>query len=87
MSLDNRLVAVYSSRAATAFHVTLKPLAKVLPQGEPYLWVYHSNPIRVSENQYYRTFTASWTAEPGTHRITGERLHYKIQCDVIIPVE
>lgn len=50
------------------------------------LRVYHSNPREVSEDVWYRSFYASWTAEAGTFRIEGDRLSYEVICDITVPV-
>lgn len=50
------------------------------------LRVYASQPIRVGPERYIRTFSASWTATSGTHRIVGQRLFYTVICNLTVPV-
>ncbi len=50
------------------------------------LHVWPSDPIRLTETRYIRTFSAQWTAVAGNHRIAGERLSYHPVCTLTVPV-
>ena len=43
-----------------------------------YPWV--SEPIKISEHEYIRRFSAEWIAELGTHRIEGNHYSYEVIC-------
>lgn len=51
------------------------------------LYVYATDPIRLgmADMRYVRTFYTSWTAEGGPHRITSQRLHYDLTCNITVP--
>ena len=45
-----------------------------------------TEPVEIYEDHYVRTFSGVWTAEAGTYRVTGQRLHYIVTCDLTVPV-
>lgn len=45
-----------------------------------------TDPVRLAENRYVRTFYTTWTATEGMHRIEAERLSYVAICNVSVPV-
>jgi uncharacterized protein YgiM (DUF1202 family) len=53
-----------------------------------YLYVYASEPIKLStdEDRYIRTFSTTWEAAAGTHRIVGARREYIMICELTVPV-
>ncbi len=53
---------------------------------QQWLWVNATYPREVSEERFYRNFSANWYAESGTYRIVGGRLTYSIICDITVPV-
>jgi hypothetical protein len=50
-----------------------------------------TEPIQIGtvgvDDRYLRRFYIVWTAEPGTHRIVGDRLSYEPICTLTVPVE
>jgi hypothetical protein len=55
---------------------------------ERYFYVYADDPVLRSgtDNRYFRIFYTHWTAQPGTYRITGDRLTYELICNLTVPV-
>ncbi|MDX2159796.1 MAG: SH3 domain-containing protein [bacterium] len=45
-----------------------------------------SQPIRIANDRWVRTFSAVWTAATGTFRISGQRLDYQVICDISVAV-
>jgi len=52
--------------------------------GEQTLYPYPTEPIKISENEYVRRFSATWTAELGTYRVEGNFYAYEIFCTVTV---
>jgi hypothetical protein len=53
--------------------------------GTQNLHVSASSPVQIAEERFVRTFSTMWTATAGTHRIVGERLEYRVICNVTVP--
>ncbi len=45
-----------------------------------YLYPWVTAPIKISEKEFIRRFSAEWTAELGTHRIEGNHYSYEVIC-------
>ncbi len=45
-----------------------------------------SQPERIANERYVRVWSATWIAEAGTYRISGDRLDYEVLCDITVPV-
>lgn len=52
--------------------------------GERRLYPSVTNPIKISENEWLRRFSAQWTAELGTYRVEGNFYSYEIFCTVTV---
>lgn len=48
--------------------------------GDLYLYPWVTDPIKISEKEFIRRFSAEWTAELGTHRIEGNHYSYETIC-------
>lgn len=48
-------------------------------------YVHAGPPVQTGPERFFRTFGTSWRAEPGTYRIVGERLTYRIICNITVP--
>lgn len=42
--------------------------------------------VRLGDEAYVRTFSAVWEPEPGTYRVFGGRLDYRLICNLTVPV-
>lgn len=47
--------------------------------------VWATQPVQAAPGKYYRTFNTEVEIQPGTFRITSQRLSYILTCDVTIP--
>lgn len=52
--------------------------------GDAYLWPRVSSPVRISDNEFIRQFSAEWTAEAGTFRLEGGHFAYEVICTITI---
>jgi uncharacterized protein YgiM (DUF1202 family) len=54
--------------------------------GNERLWVQASGPIQVAEERFLVTYTATWTAVPGSYRVVADRLTYELLCNITVPL-
>ncbi len=55
-----------------------------LQVGDSYISVYPSDPVQVGEYRYLVTFSGQWTAQPGTYRVAGSHLSYRLICTITV---
>ncbi|MCU0498061.1 MAG: SH3 domain-containing protein [Anaerolineae bacterium] len=74
-SFETRAEAIESIRVAPGF----------IEVGTTSLYVYPSQPIRVTEDRWYIRYTAYWRAVPGTFDVEGRRRSYEVRCELTVP--
>lgn len=74
-SFETRAEALASIRVAPGF----------VRVGTTSLYVYPSQPIRVTEERWYIRYTAYWRAVPGTFDVEGGRRSYVVRCELTVP--
>ena len=52
--------------------------------GDTYISVSADDPVQVGEERFLVTYSGQWTAQPGTYRVAGTHLSYRLICTITV---